>query len=233
MTNRRRFRYTTGVYEKRKETEGLEIAIIGISGRYPGARDVEEFWENLRNGKDCITEIPESRWNWKEYYDEDKNKLDKTYSKWGGFLEGVDKFDPLFFNISPREAEIMDPQERLFLECAYKTMEDAGYTRENVVKKGGDGLGSKVGVYAGVMYEEYQLYGAQEQVKGNMVTLWGSPSSIANRVSYLFNFQGPEHGGGYDVFIIADGDPSGMSKYRERGVRSRDSRGSECFSASE
>ncbi|WP_141292105.1 beta-ketoacyl synthase N-terminal-like domain-containing protein, partial [Ideonella azotifigens] len=78
----------------------------------------------------------------------------KTYSKWGGFIEGVDEFDPLFFNISPREAELMDPQERLFLQCVHATLEDAGYTRGSVAAE------QNVGVFVGVMYEEYQLYGA-------------------------------------------------------------------------
>ncbi|HSI50538.1 MAG TPA: SDR family NAD(P)-dependent oxidoreductase, partial [Ideonella sp.] len=102
-----------------------EIAIIGLSGRYPEAADVAAFWSNLSTGKDSITEIPASRWDWRTDFDEDRSKPGKTYSKWGGFIEGVDQFDPLFFNISPREAELMDPQERLFLQCVHATLEDA------------------------------------------------------------------------------------------------------------
>jgi acyl transferase domain-containing protein/ubiquinone/menaquinone biosynthesis C-methylase UbiE len=174
-----------------KTTGALDIAIIGLSGRYPGARNIREFWKNLREGKDCITEIPEERWDHSLYFDEDKNKPGKTYSKWGGFLEGVDEFDPLFFNISPLEAEVMDPQERLFLECVFETLEDAGYTRDAFGLHRDFGLVGNVGVYAGVMYEEYQLYGAQEQVLGRPFALPGNPSSIANRVSYFCNFHGP------------------------------------------
>ena len=174
-----------------KTEEAGEIAIIGLSGRYPGAGNLEEFWDNLRKGKDCITEIPVDRWNWKEYFDEDRDKPGKIYSKWGGFLEGVDEFDPLFFNISPREAEVMDPQERLFLECGYETLEDAGYTRESIGKSGEGVLGRKIGVYAGVMWEDYQLYGVRAQERGKMIAVGGNPSSIANRVSYVFNFNGP------------------------------------------
>ncbi len=85
----------------------------------------------------------------------------------------------------------MDPQERLFLECVYETMEDAGYTREALGLHQGFGLGGNVGVYVGVMYEEYQLYGAQEQIQGKPVALAGNPASIANRVSYFCNFHGP------------------------------------------
>lgn len=179
------------VRENREFSRVSEIAIIGLAGKYPGSDDVSEFWNNLKSGKDCITEIPESRWDLNDYYDENKNTQGKAYSKWGGFINGVDEFDPLFFNISPREAEYMDPQERLFLECAYKTIEDAGYTRDSIVKALGTNSGNSVGVFVGVMYEEYQLYGAQEQAQGNMLALGGSAASIANRVSYIFNFQGP------------------------------------------
>ena len=167
------------------------MAIIGVSGRYPQANNIQEFWRNLRDGKDCIAEIPKDRWDHKLYFDEDKNKPGKTYSKWGGFLDGVDQFDPLFFNITPREAEIIDPQERLFLECVYETLEDAGYTREALRTYQGLGLEGNVGVFVGVMYEEYQLYGAQEQIQGRPVALAGSPASIANRASYFCNFHGP------------------------------------------
>ncbi|MDU8671978.1 SDR family NAD(P)-dependent oxidoreductase [Paenibacillus polymyxa] len=162
-----------------------DIAIIGLSGMYPEAENVEEFWNNLRNGKDCITEIPKERWDHSIYFDEEGSKSGKAYSKWGGFIKGVDQFDPKFFNISPREAEIIDPQERLFLKCVYETIEDAGYTREGL------GLERNVGVFVGVMYEEYQLYGAQEQARGKMIAVPGNPASIANRVSYFCNFHGP------------------------------------------
>jgi len=176
--------------QKESNTGDMNIAIIGLSGRYPGAANIQEFWRNLRDGKDCITEIPKERWDHSLYFNEDKNKPGKTYSKWGGFIEGVDQFDPLFFNISPREAEILDPQERLFLECVFETLEDAGYTRQSFSSRNFD-LEGNVGVYVGVMYEEYQLYGAQKQALGKMSALPGNPSSIANRVSYFCNFHGP------------------------------------------
>ena len=107
-----------------------EIAIVGLSGRYPMASDLTEFWENLRQGRDCISEIPSERWDFRRFYDPDREYAEpgKTNSKWGGFLEEVDRFDPLFFNISPREAELIDPQERLFLETVWEVVEDAGYS---------------------------------------------------------------------------------------------------------
>ncbi|KYG96802.1 SDR family NAD(P)-dependent oxidoreductase [Paenibacillus polymyxa] len=168
-----------------------EIAIIGLSGMYPDAENIREFWNNLRDGKDCITEIPKDRWDHSMHFDEDRDQSGKTYSKWGGFIKGVDQFDPMFFNISPREAQIIDPQERLFLKCVYETIEDAGYTREALGLERGLGQDRNVGVFVGVMYEEYQLYGAQEQARGRMIAVPGNPASIANRVSYFCNFHGP------------------------------------------
>jgi acyl transferase domain-containing protein len=162
-----------------------DIAIVGIAGRYPQARDLDQFWANLSQGRDSITEIPLERWDHAKYFDADRSKAGKTYSKWGGFIDGVDLFDPLFFNISPREAELMDPQERLFLECVHATLEDAGYTRDNVAQD------SDVGVFVGVMYEEYQLFAAQEQATGRNLALLNSAASVANRISYFCNFNGP------------------------------------------
>ncbi len=185
------FSFTRSGQETEGKKDAAEIAIIGVSGRYAGARNLKEFWSNLKNGKDSITEIPEDRWDHSLYFDEDRNKPGKTYSKWGGFIDDVDKFDPLFFNISPRDAELMDPQERLFLECVYEAVEDAGYTRQTLATLKERGLEGNVGVFAGVMYEEYQLYGVQETMQGRPIALPGNPSSIANRVSYFFNFHGP------------------------------------------
>jgi acyl transferase domain-containing protein/NAD(P)-dependent dehydrogenase (short-subunit alcohol dehydrogenase family)/acyl carrier protein len=159
-----------------------DIAIIGLAGRYPMAENLDAFWNNLQQGLNCITEIPPERWSFGDVFDAEKRVPGRTYSKWGGFLDDVDRFDPLFFKISPREAELLDPQERLFLECAWHTMEDAGYTR--------DKLGARVGVYAGVMWGQYELYGVGQPVEGQGVP-GASYSSIANRVSYTFNFNGP------------------------------------------
>src|SRR5690606_19804149 len=108
------------------------IAIIGVSGRYPHARNLDEYWDNLKAGKDCIEEIPTDRWSMNDFFHPEKNKAvaeEKSYSKWGGFIEGFDEFDSLFFNISPREALSMDPQERVFLQSCWSLLESAGYTK--------------------------------------------------------------------------------------------------------
>ncbi|NRR01524.1 SDR family NAD(P)-dependent oxidoreductase [Brevibacillus sp. RS1.1] len=157
--------------EKPAAPSRQDVAIIGLSGRYPQAGDVWEFWTRLKEGKNCITEVPKDRWNWQEYFSEEKGKRGYMYTKWGGFIEDMDKFDPLFFQISPNEAEQMDPQERLFLQTAYASMEDAGYTPATL------GESRKIGVFVGVMNGNYPAG----------TSYW----SIANRISYLFNFQGP------------------------------------------
>jgi len=98
------------------------------------------------------------------------------------------EFDPLFFNISFKEAETIDPQERLFLQTAYAAIEDAGYTRQRLALNAGKG---NVGVYVGVMWNEYQLLAAGEIALGRPMVLSSGSSSIANRVSYYCNFNGP------------------------------------------
>ena len=167
------------------------IAIVGLSGRYPEAVDLAAYWENLRDGRDCITEVPKERWDWREYLSDDRTRNGHHYSKWGGFISGVDEFDPLFFNISPREAELLDPQERLFLQHAWMAIEDAGYTRAALQTPSNGDLPGQVGVYAGVMYNEYQLFGAEASARGNRMGVPGSMASIANRVSYALNLHGP------------------------------------------
>ncbi|HDR9511781.1 TPA: SDR family NAD(P)-dependent oxidoreductase, partial [Burkholderia cepacia] len=170
----------------------LDIAIVGLSGRYPRANTVDGYWNNLVQGMDCITEIPSERWDWHETFDPQKGLPGKSYCKWGGFIDGVDEFDPLFFGISPREAECIDPQERLFLQCAYHAIEDAGYTRENLSARATlMEPGGPVGVFVGVTYGEYNLYGAQALANGEEFGAWSSFASIANRVSYYCNFHGP------------------------------------------
>lgn len=169
----------------------MDVAIIGLAGRYPGANNLTQFWENLASGVDSISQIPIERWDHSSLYDPARGKIGKSNTKWGGFIADADCFDPLFFNMSPREAEFIDPQERLFLQCAWETIEDAGYTPDNIAPELAPLSGGKVGVFVGVMYQEYQLYGVELTQKGHPVALSGSSASIANRVSYFFNFHGP------------------------------------------
>ncbi|MBG9944735.1 SDR family NAD(P)-dependent oxidoreductase [Brevibacillus formosus] len=167
-----------------------EIAIIGMAGRYPEARNLQEFWMNLKEGKDCIKEVPKSRWDWQQF-GELKSPSGKQISKWGGFIEDPDCFDSPFFRISPREAETMDPQERLFLETCWEAMEDAGYTPKTIVPPRGSSNRRQVGVFVGVMHKDYSLIGAEAMSRGEMFPLSLNYAPIANRVSYFCNFHGP------------------------------------------
>lgn len=171
--------------ESGKRSKGDNIAIVGIAGRYPGASNLHELWEHLSAGHDLVSEIP-GRWTMQDT----DLKAKSVYAKWGGFVEDFDRFDPLFFGISPRDAERMDPQERLFLQTAWHTLEDAGYTPESLAGGRGDAsLRRRVGVIVGVMYGEYQLYSADEQASDVITN--SSYASIANRVSYCMDFDGP------------------------------------------
>ena len=162
-----------------------DIAVIGMSGRFPGANNVREFWKNLKNGICSVEEIPEFRWNIDSYYDEKPRTFGKTYCKYGGYLEDVDKFDPLFFNISPREAEFMDPQQRIFLEESWKAIEDAGYTIEMLNNE-------KCGVFVGATYSDYGQLISKSGLNCTSEAFTGlAPSILASRISYYLNLTGP------------------------------------------
>jgi amino acid adenylation domain-containing protein len=171
-------------YNKNIPLDNEPIAIIGLSGRYPKAKNIAEFWENLKTGKDCVTEIPKDRWDVNEYFDPQKGKLGKTYSKWGGFIDDADKFDPLFFGMSPVAAENMDPQARIFLEETWKTIEDAGYNPAKLSEK------YTVGVYAGVFWTDYQLF----RLNKNEHSPSSFVSTVANMTSFYLGCTGPSIG---------------------------------------
>lgn len=178
-----------------KPTED-DIAIIGVSGRYPRSPDLQTFWKNLSDGIDCISEVPPDRWRWQDYYSADRTAAGKHFCKWGGFIDEMDCFDPLFFNLSPSVGPYLDPQERLFLEYSWQAIEDAGYTRTslstvNRAARSQAGLTSQIGVYAGVMYGEYQLLAQESSAAGKTSPVGNFYASIANRVSYCLDLHGP------------------------------------------
>lgn len=154
-----------------------DMAIVGIAGRYPQATNLKEFWQLLKNGRDCVTPWPASRQQagW------------PTDDMWGSFLEDVDCFDALFFNIAPRDADFMDPQERLFLEVVWETLENANCTQETLKNS----YDSNVGVFVGSMYNDYPFFGVEQFVHGQLVSAGSSIADIANRVSYFFDLHGP------------------------------------------
>lgn len=164
------------------------IAIIGIGCRFPGgANDPKTFWSLLENGVDAIAEVPEDRWNLRTFYDPDRQKPGKTYTRWGGFIERIDQFDAEFFGISPREAALIDPQQRLLLEVAWESLEDGGQVPEKLA-------GSKTGVFVGLYIHDYQyiqLDPSARHLIGAQMTTGTAMSIAANRLSYVFDFHGP------------------------------------------
>ena len=164
------------------------IAITGIGCRFPGNADnAESFWKLLVDGVDAVCDVPDDRWNVERFYEEEGGIPGKTLAKRGGFIEGIDQFDPQFFGISPREAPYVDPQQRLLLETAYEAMEDGGIVLD--IEKG-----ENIGVFAGVSHTDYQaIQGSPFDRSGvSPHTATGSAHSIAaNRISYSFNLSGP------------------------------------------
>ncbi|MBR3771445.1 MAG: polyketide synthase dehydratase domain-containing protein, partial [Clostridium sp.] len=172
-----------------KETN-MDIAIIGLSGRYPMGDNLDVFWDNLWNGQDGIEEIPMERWDYHKYESDSGKAKSGMYCKWGGFLHDIDKFDSQFFHISPTESKFIDPQERLFIEASWSCVEEAGYTTETLKKKYDKEECCPVGVFAGVTFNNYQLY-AVDGSGNKQLPVNSQIFSVANRVSYLMNFSGP------------------------------------------
>ncbi|MFE3882233.1 acyltransferase domain-containing protein [Streptomyces lydicus] len=152
------------------------IAIVGIGCRFPGGPDPSAFWQLLVEGGDAVGPVPPAR-----------RDLLNDKVRWGGFIDGIDQFDPLFFGISPREAVQMDPQQRLILELAWEALEDAGVAPHSLV-------GSDTGVFMASCWGDYAALahyrGPDSQITPHTATGMHD-GIIANRVSYLLGLQGP------------------------------------------
>lgn len=166
------------------QRNGLEVAIIGISGRFPGSQSVGEFWENLKNGMNLTSCLPDLD----RRKNQEQNQLDNK-PKIGSILDDIEQFDADFFGFNPREAEAIDPQHRLFLECAWEALENAGYDTETEARP--------IGVYAGVGMSTYLLHNLHSnhelmESRGFLQTLVGVDKDYApTRVSYKLNLKGP------------------------------------------
>ena len=170
--------------DKRQYT-GREIAIIGLSLRLPKSDSLEEFWQHLVSEKSLITEVPPERWDKNRYYGDPRRESNRTNSIWGGFVEDADCFDAAFFRISPREAKLMDPQQRFGLELAWNAIEDAGY-------RAGELAGARTGVFMGVCHRDYaELLDNRLQEMDAYVPTGTAFSIISNRISYFFDLRGP------------------------------------------
>ncbi|ACB75244.1 type I polyketide synthase [Opitutus terrae] len=151
------------------------IAVVGMGCRFPGAESTAEFWTLLRDGREAITRVPPGRW--------DPATADAP--EWGGFLPDVEAFDAEFFGIAPREADLMDPQQRILLEVAYAALEDAGIVPRSLA-------GSRTGVFVGISTNDYGRLLARVAAGTDAHAGTGNALSIAaNRISYLLDLRGP------------------------------------------
>jgi amino acid adenylation domain-containing protein len=162
------------------------IAIIGASCRFPGGVvDIEGLRRLLERGVDAIEEVPGERWDIERYYHRDPDAPGKMVTRWGGFLRDVDRFEPGFFEISPREASEMDPQQRILLEVSWEALEQAGQTLSRL-------RGTDTGVYVGISSNEYQAMGmAREGALSPHLFLGTAHSTGVGRLSYWLGLNGP------------------------------------------
>ncbi|MBD2136213.1 SDR family NAD(P)-dependent oxidoreductase [Anabaena sp. FACHB-1237] len=173
--------------ENAERQKSEPIAIVGMGFRFPGgAKDADSFWHLLENGIDAITEIPPQRWDVDAYYDPNPDAPGKMYTRYGGFIDAVEQFDPQFFGIAPREAMEMDPQQRLLLEVTWEAIENAGFSADKL-------KGTSTGVFIGMSADDYAHlcinFDTLEQV--DAYTGFGNARSIGvGRLAYTLGLQG-------------------------------------------
>ncbi|WP_460200413.1 type I polyketide synthase [Scytonema sp. NUACC21] len=169
-----------------EETANLDIAIVGMSGRFPGAKNIDEFWHNLQNGVESISFL--SNDDLVDLNLEDAVLNDPNYVKAAPVLEDIDQFDARFFGCNPREAEVMDPQHRLFMECAWSALENSGYDPETY-----EGL---IGVYGGISTNTYFFNNIYQN--GNLIDISNkytlNKDFLTTNISYKLNLKGPSVG---------------------------------------
>ena len=164
------------------------IAIIGMGCRYPGGvRTPEEFWHLLSSGEDILSDIPDDRWDFEAHFDPEITVPGKMYVRKGYYLDDIDQFDPQFFGLSPREAESLDPQQRLVMEVSWETLEHAGIAPSSL--KGG-----KTGVFVGQYWDDYssqRIYSTDNREIDRYAQLSALRGLTAGRICHLLDSHGP------------------------------------------
>ncbi|WP_217560150.1 type I polyketide synthase [Paenibacillus sp. GbtcB18] len=169
------------------QVEGTEIAITGMAGRFPGAETIERFWENLRGGVNSIRPLSEE--DFARLGVDDSLWRNPDFVKVSSFLDDYDCFDASFFGINDREAELMDPQHRIMLECCWEALENAGYI--------GEEFSGPIGVFAGASISTYLLYqlmknqSVMNAFDPMQLEIGNAPDSLTSRISYKLNLKGP------------------------------------------
>ncbi len=164
------------------------IAIVGLGCRFPGgAVDSETYWRLLRDGVDAVTEVPRERWDIDAFFDPDPDAPGKMYTRWGGFLEGIERFDPRVFGIAPREVASMDPQQRLLLEVTWEALEHAAQAPDRLG-------GTATGVFVGISISEYASLQLNTEDPDRLHAYIGTGNALsvaAGRLSFVLGLQGP------------------------------------------
>lgn len=181
--------YVVQKLEKSLESYREPIAILGVGCRFPGgANSPEQFWQLLKDGVDAISEVPKDRWDIASFYDPDPNAPGKMYTREGGFIRDVDRFDAAFFRISPREAIALDPQQRLLLETSWEALESAALSPAGIYN-------SNTGVFIGISSNEYlNVLNEASAVTGEhelYLATGTAPAVAAGRLSYTLGLTGP------------------------------------------
>jgi len=181
------------VRELRERLDAVErgrrepIAIVGMACRFPGAKNLEEYWSLLKEGRSAITEVPADRWSMQDLFDPDPEAPGRMYTRYGAFVDGIDTFDPHFFGISPLEAEGMDPQQRMMLETSWHALEHAGIPPHSL-------LGTQTGVFVGIGSDEFALLRMKslstQEIDPYLAT-GTSHSVVAGRLSFVLGLEGP------------------------------------------
>jgi amino acid adenylation domain-containing protein/thioester reductase-like protein len=163
------------------------VAIVGLAGRFPGATNITDFWQNLKNGVESVSFFADEEL---DPFAADPASVNRPhFVKAGCVIDGVELFDAAFFDYSPREAEITDPQHRLFLECAWEALENAGYDP--------DKYAGSIGVFAGASMSTYLLFNFALNPRlfktfgAFQITVGNDKDYLATRVSYKLNLRGP------------------------------------------
>ncbi|WP_323713155.1 polyketide synthase [Gloeocapsopsis dulcis] len=164
---------------------GLEVAIIGMVGRFPGSQNLDEFWQNLRDGVESVVSLTDEELKSSGI---DIININDNYVKAAAILENIELFDASFFGFNPRETEVIDPQQRIFLECAWEALENAGYDPKQYQ--------GSIGVYAGTGINNYliNLYSNQNirnSIDAQQLVFANDKDFLTTRVSYKLELEGP------------------------------------------